>query len=139
MDLSQTKFVSLHEGLCVLESRWGQVRRLWKATKLTSRDQVRSRTQATSYQPLTPTRGGTNLENSSSGLGGEVKTVSEVDTADSIHVDAETGRQYSYNAETNKTKWLDEDKEQRMSFRREDAQSRLCEDTVPNQGFRQRH
>ena len=29
-----------------------------------------------------------------------------------IHVDAETGCQYSYNAETNKTKWLDEDKEQ---------------------------
>ena len=45
-------------------------------------------------------------------MGGEVKTGLEVDTADSIHVDAETGRRYSYNAETNKTKWLDEDKEQ---------------------------
>ena len=37
----------------------------------------------------------------------EVKTVSE-GTAESIHVDAKTGRRYSYNAETNETKWLAE-------------------------------
>ena len=45
-------------------------------------------------------------------MGGEVKTVSEVGTADSIHVDAETGRRYSYNAETNETKWLAEDEDE---------------------------
>jgi hypothetical protein len=47
-----------------------------------------------------------------SSMGGGVKTVSKVGTAESIHVDAETGRRYSYNAETNETKWLDEDEEQ---------------------------
>ena len=45
-------------------------------------------------------------------MGGEVKTVLEVGTADSILVDAETGRRYSYNAETSETKWLDEGEEQ---------------------------
>ena len=45
-------------------------------------------------------------------MGGEVKTVLEVGTADSILVDAETGRRYSYNAETNETKELDEGEEQ---------------------------
>ena len=52
-------------------------------------------------------------------MGGEVKmevkmegkTVSE-GTAESIHVDAKTGRRYSYNTETNETKWLAEDDEQ---------------------------
>ena len=45
-------------------------------------------------------------------MSGEVKTVLEVGTADSIHVHAETGRRYSYNAETSETKWLDEGEEQ---------------------------
>ena len=41
----------------------------------------------------------------------EVKTVSEVDAADSIHVDERTGRRYSYNKETNQTQWLADDDE----------------------------
>ena len=42
----------------------------------------------------------------------EVKTVSEVDTADSIHVDEISGRRYSYNKKTDQTQWLaDDDKE----------------------------
>jgi hypothetical protein len=44
--------------------------------------------------------------------GGEMKTVSKMGTAYSIHLDARTGRLYSYNAETNETKWLAEDEEQ---------------------------
>jgi hypothetical protein len=43
---------------------------------------------------------------------GEMKTVSKMGTAYSIHLDARTGRLYSYNAETNETKWLAEDEEQ---------------------------
>ena len=42
----------------------------------------------------------------------EVKTVSEVDAADSIHVDERTGRRYSYNKETNQTQWLDDGDEE---------------------------
>ena len=39
----------------------------------------------------------------------QVKTVLEVDTADSIHVDEVSGRCYSYNKETNQTQWLTDD------------------------------
>ena len=44
-------------------------------------------------------------------MGGEVKTVSGVDTADSMHVDESTGRRYSYNKKTNQTQWLADDDE----------------------------
>ena len=47
-----------------------------------------------------------------SGGAGEMKTVSKMGTAYSIHLDARTGRLYRYNAETNETKWLAEDEEQ---------------------------
>ena len=40
------------------------------------------------------------------------QNVSKMGTAYSIHLDARTGRLYSYNAETNETKWLAEDEEQ---------------------------
>ena len=38
-----------------------------------------------------------------------VKTVSDVEAADSIHLDEATGRRYSCNEATGDTQWLDED------------------------------
>ena len=45
-------------------------------------------------------------------MGGGVKTVSDVDVADSMHVDERTGRRYSYSKETNQTQWLADDDEE---------------------------
>ena len=45
-------------------------------------------------------------------MAGEVKTVSDVEAAVSMHVDEETGRRYSYNAATDETQWLSNDDEE---------------------------
>jgi len=42
-------------------------------------------------------------------VGGEVKTVSDVENVVSMHVDEETGRRYSYNKATGQTQWLSND------------------------------
>ena len=42
-------------------------------------------------------------------MGGEVKTVSDVENVVSMHVDEKTGRRYSYNAATGQTQWLSND------------------------------
>ena len=42
-------------------------------------------------------------------MGGEVKTVSDVENVVSMYVDAATGRHYSCNEATGETQWLDED------------------------------
>ena len=42
-------------------------------------------------------------------VGGEVKTVSDVENVVSMHVDEETGRRYSYNKATGQTQWLSDD------------------------------
>jgi hypothetical protein len=44
-------------------------------------------------------------------MGGEVKTVAEVETAVTIHVDEDTGRRYSYDAAADQTQWLEGDDE----------------------------
>jgi len=43
---------------------------------------------------------------------GEIKIVLEGEAADSIHVDAKTGRRYSCNKDTNQTRWLSDDDEE---------------------------
>ena len=42
-------------------------------------------------------------------MDGEVKTVVDVKAAVSLHVDEETGRQYSYNEATGHTQWFSDD------------------------------
>merc|ERR1712216_889779 len=42
-------------------------------------------------------------------LGEEMKTVLDVDAAVTMHVDAETGRRYKYDAATGQTQWLSDD------------------------------
>jgi hypothetical protein len=56
--------------------------------------------------------GGGDGDGGGGGGGGGDSLVSKMGTAYSIHLDARTGRLYSYNAETNETKWLAEDEEQ---------------------------
>ena len=53
--------------------------------------------------------GGAAADGGGSLMDGEMKTVSEVETAVTIHVDEETGRRYSYDAAAGKTQWLEED------------------------------
>ena len=45
-------------------------------------------------------------------VGGEVKTVSDVENVVSMHVEEETGRRYSYNEATGQTQWLSDDDEE---------------------------
>ena len=42
-------------------------------------------------------------------MGGEMKTVVDVETTVSMHVDEETGRRYRYNEATGHTEWLSDD------------------------------
>ena len=42
-------------------------------------------------------------------MGGEMKTVVDVETTVSMHVDEETGRRYNYNKATGQTQWLSDD------------------------------
>ena len=46
-------------------------------------------------------------------MGEEVKTVLEVKSAVSMHVDERTGRHYSYNEATGHTQWLSDDDDER--------------------------
>ena len=55
-------------------------------------------------------------------MGGEVKTVAEVETAVTIHVDEETGRSYSYDAAADQTQWLEGDDETTIIQKEDDEE-----------------